>query len=113
MAEVTYTQSQTIDNHTLVTWTGVTEADTFQPYPVGPRYSHRVVQIGGTFGGATAVLKGSNDNTTYATLKDMHGTAISTTSAALSEVAEHPLYLKPEASGGVSQSLTVQLLLRR
>lgn len=113
MAEIAYTQSRTSNGDTLITWTGVTEADTFQALQLGGTVSHLFIQIGGTFGGATVVVNGSNDDSVYGILTDQSATAISATSALVSSIYEKPLYIQPSASGGTSQSLTVKLLLRR
>lgn len=113
MAEIAYTQSRTSNGDTLVTWTGVTEADTFQALEIGGTVSHLFIQIGGTFGGATAVVYGSNDGSEYALLTDQSGSAWGATSVLVSSIYEKPLYFLPEASGGTGQSLTVKLLLRR
>lgn len=60
----------------------------------------RSVQIGGTFGGATVTIEGSNDGTTYFTLNDIQGSAISKTSAALEGIAEVAKYIRPKVTGG-------------
>lgn len=103
--------------HTIVaTWTGVTQADTFTP--VGPRwadYSDRSVQMVGTFGGATVVLKGSNDGTNYEPLTDPQGNAISKTlsGTTIEAVTEATLFVQPTHSGGTGETMAVILVMRR
>ena len=62
---------------------------------------------GATFGGATAVLEGSDDGVTYFTLKDRYGTAVSTTTAARFDVENVPMHIRPRTSGGTGTALTV------
>jgi len=112
MAEIAHSLTRVGENHRLITWENVTEADTFQPFENARNIRSAVLQIGGTFGAATVVLNGSNDNTVYAGLSDHNAAAISSTAASINYVQESPLYFKPSASGGLAQSLTVKLLLR-
>ena len=78
-----------------------------------PRYAPLVslvtasVQVGGTFGGATVVLQGSNDGVTYATLKDFQGNNISFTSAGYAEFSSGAAFIKPSISGGTGDSINV------
>lgn len=65
------------------------------------------VQVGGTFGGATVVLQGSNDGVTYATLKDLQGNNISFTSAGYAEFSSGAAFIKPSISGGTGDSINV------
>jgi len=70
------------------------------------------VQIVGTFGGATVKLQVSNDNSTYFDMKDLGGSAISTTSAAFFEFTTAGVYLRPAISGGTADAVDVILTLR-
>lgn len=113
MAEIAHTALATQNGDTLYTWASVTETDTFEPLELtSKRFRSLCIQVGGTFGGATVVVNGSNDDTTYAGLDDQAGTAISVTAAAVKNIGDFPLYVKPVASGGTGQSLTVKLLVR-
>lgn len=104
--------SQVGDRGALVwTWAAVTESDTFAALDL-QEYEAVAVEFTGTFGGATAILQGAVLSN-YATLKDGSGTDISKTSAAWQTVGQQTRYVKPSASGGTSQSLTVTLLVRR
>lgn len=113
MAEITYTTTRDTGGGVLYTWASVTEADTFEPAEFTKKnFSSIAIQIGGTFGGATVVVNGSNDDSVYGGLSDLGGTAISVTAAALKSIGDKPLYIQPAASGGTSQSLTVKMLVR-
>lgn len=84
----------------LVTWTGLLNGDDGTPVQLGA-YSDRSVQFGGTFGaGGTIVLEGSNDGTTYFTLTDPQGSAISKGSASLEGVVEPTRYVRPRVTAG-------------
>jgi hypothetical protein len=65
------------------------------------------VQISGTLGGATIVLQGSNDGTTYATLKDLQGTNLSFTAAGYAEFTTGAAFIKPSISGGTGDSINI------
>lgn len=113
MAEISHTSTDLGDNR-LVVWENVTQADTFEALNLSQfEYKNQTLQIGGTFGGATIAVEGSNDDTVYAGLSDQNGTAISVTAAAIRGIGTDPAYIKPVATGGVGQSVTVKLLLRR
>jgi len=65
----------------------------------------KTVQLSGTFNGATAVLQGSMDGTTWFTLNDSEGNPISTTTATLRLITENPRYVRPVISGGTSAAI--------
>lgn len=96
-----------------VSWTPVTSADSFQLVKY-PEHTVRSIQVEGTFGSATVVLNGCNDNANFHGLNSVNGSAISLTSAGLKNIFENCPYLQPAASGGDgTQSLTVTLFLVR
>ena len=98
----------------VVTWALLTAANAAGTRIEMPGSSDRCVQIDGTFDTATVVLQGSNDGTTYFTLTDPQGNAISKTAAALEQVSELTRFIRPSTSGGGgSQSVNVRLLLKR
>lgn len=68
--------------------------------------------IGVTFGGATAVLEGSEDNVTYFVCKDVFGNNVSTAVAARFDLENVPQFLRPRTSGGTGTALTVILTSR-
>lgn len=93
------------------TWTPLGNADTGTPEELS-RYPNKSVQIGGTFGGATVVLEGSDDGITYATVKDITGALVSGTSAARFDVVDIPYFIRPRTSGGSGTAAFVILTSR-
>ena len=92
----------------IITWETLTESDTAASYsPNGLQSYAGSIQVVGTFGGATVVLQGSNDNTNWVDLSDPNGTAISFTAAGAAEFATAMAYIRPSASGGTSQDLDI------
>ena len=79
------------------------------PTPTG---IHGFFQVEGTFGGATAKLQGSNDNTNWADL-DVAGTAtaLAHTAAGGSEFVASCRYIRPLVTGGTSEDLNVYISL--
>ena len=100
-------------NHTrrIATWTGETTAANASIPRYAPLVSLAVssVQVSGTFGGATVVLQGSNDGTTYTTLKDLQGNSLSFTSAGYAEFSSGAAFIKPSISGGTGDSLNISV----
>jgi hypothetical protein len=77
-------------------------------------FADRSVQITGTPDGATLKFQGSNDLSTFVSLTDPQGNAIEKTAAALEQVMENTLTVKPVVTGaGVSTDLDVTLIARR
>ncbi len=95
----------------LVTWTPVTESDTFGPVFL-PEYADKSVHVTGTFGSCTLAVHGSNDGVNYAALNDASSTVIGIQSDKIKQVLENTAYVKPIATGGSAQSLTVAMLFR-
>lgn len=113
MATITPTRATAAHNVSTVTWTGIATGDTINsdlPGSLDPAFG--AVQISGTFGGATVTLTGSNDGTTFSTLKDKTGTAISMTSAGAAEFSTAMVYIKPGISGGTGDSVDVVVSFR-
>jgi len=78
-------------------------------------YQDRSVQITGTFGaGGSVSIRGSNDGgTTWATLTDPLGNALTFTSTGLKQITELPEYIAPFVTAGDgTTALTVDLLAR-
>lgn len=92
-----------------VSWAALTEADTAASIEITALDGKATYQVTGTFGGATITLQGSHDDTTFFTVTDSFGTAVSLTAAAGGALAGLPPYVKPVASGGSSQSLNIFL----
>lgn len=102
------------DGVILFLWEGLLNTDTGQPVEaVG--HADRTAQIVGTFSvGGTCVIEGSLDGTTYATLTDPQGNAISKTAAAIEMVAELTRYIRPNITAGDgSTDIDVYCLVRR
>ncbi len=111
-----------ITNVHQVIWSGLDSDDSGVPVKFA-KYSDKTVQIYGTFGAAGSVtLQGSNDprcdaahpdhaNAVYSTLTDPQANAITKTSAAIEEVLENPLWIRPLVTGGDgTTSITVNLV---
>jgi hypothetical protein len=76
-------------------------------------YQDRTVQVLGTFGSGTVVIQGSNDDgTTWATLTDPLGNALSFTSAGMKQITELPQYIRPSVTGGTNSAIDVYLHMR-
>ena len=102
----TLTQPDKIAGVNVATWDAVTENDEAEAR-IFPYKADKTVQVGGTLGGSTVTLKGSNDGVTYFTLTDPEGTELSFAEPGLKQILENPVYLKPEFSGGAGQSAKV------
>ncbi len=110
MSAIGYTFKDTYLGKTVI-WTPVTEADTFVAFQASG-YADKSVQVTGTMGSATVLLKGSNDGTNYAGLTDPQGNAISfTTNTVIKQIEEATLWIQPTHSGGSSESVTVTVFM--
>ena len=77
------------------------------------QWSDRSVQLNGTWGGGTVVWEGSNDSgTTWFTLNDAQGSALTKTADGLKTVVEVTELARPRATVGVT-SVTVSCVARR
>jgi len=113
----TVTSIDTFGDHChIVAWSGLTSAttDTGSPLEMGGS-ADRSIQITGTFGaGGTLLFEGSNDGTTYATLTDPQGNALSITAAKIETVMELCRFVRPRISAGDgTTSLVCTMFLRR
>lgn len=106
--------SRGVDQVYKFTWTLTTADPTGDP--IDGRYAEwadRTMYALGTWGGATAVMEGG-DGTTYLSLTDPQGTAISKTADAIEVVTEVPEYSRPRLSSvGVGAAVTVTVIARR
>ncbi len=99
VAQVTTFPFESSQDVAVTTWSNLLAADDGEP--VRPAvYSHRSVQVAGTFGGASVTIGGSNDGVTYHALSDAQGNALTLTAAALKAIVELPIFLKPRVFGG-------------
>lgn len=97
-----------------VFWETLTSADTVGSAVQLWGAADRSVHVVGTFGSATVVLQGSNDNSNWVTLTDPLGAAISFTTTGLKQVSEITRYIRPSTSGGDgTQDVDVYVLARR
>jgi hypothetical protein len=98
----------------VITWTPITAANNVGNALEMPGSSDRSVQLDGTWDSGTVVLQGSNDGTTWFTLTDPQGNAISKTSNALEAISELTRYIRPSSSGGGgSHSVSCRVLLKK
>ena len=96
-----------------VTWADIVTGDTLTAFPVAAQAAVAgAVQFGGTFGGATIGLQVSNDGTTYFDMRDLGGTVISATAAALFEFTTAAMYIRPVITGGAANAVDVTVVLR-
>lgn len=96
-----------------VSWVGAATGDTIVSFePPKQSGAFAAVQFTGTFGSATVVLQGSNDGTNYVTLKDVNGTDISATAAAMFEFSTACRFLRVGISGGTGDDVDTTLTLR-
>lgn len=63
-------------------------------------FSDKTVQVSGTLSGASVIIEGSNDGTNWYPCSDLQGDLINIVSPGLTLVAENPLYIRPNVSGG-------------
>ena len=99
--------SENSGNVQIVTWTGLTTDDTGQPWRRND-YTDKCVTITGDFGsGATVTMQGSNDGTNWFSLTDPQANAIAKTAAAMEQILENPVWIRPSVSGGTSPDLDI------
>lgn len=107
---------QGMNNIKRVQWAALVNGDAGDA--IGPdlaAWSDRSIQVAGTFGASGNVLwEGSNDGTNWATLNAPQGTALAWTAAAIKQVLEGALFMRPRVTAGdgtTSLIVTVQLRL--
>lgn len=106
---------ENIGRYQRITWVLANGQDG-APLAAGEDFADRSVQVLGTFGaGGTVVFEGSNDDgTTYATLDDNTGTALSLTAAKLKAIATLAHKMRPRVTAGDgTTALTVVCFIRR
>lgn len=101
------------DQSHVVTWTGLLAGDTGEPLEM-PSWADRSIQVNGTFAAAQVNIEGSNNSSSYATLNDLQGTAITFTTEKIEGVSEITRLIRPRVVGGDgTTSLTVTILIRK
>lgn len=115
MATISPTTAVSAKGVVTITWAGVSTADTMTAVQLaddGAEFA--ACQMTGTWGSATVTLAGSEDDTTYLTVKDRTGTAVSATAnARFDNISTAAKYLKPASTGGTADNVDVVLTLRR
>ena len=100
----------TIDT-TRIKWEAIPNGNVGDGVELGS-YSDRTVQVVGTFGsGGSVSIQGSNDGgTTWATLTDQAGSALTFTSTGLRQILQLPHMIRPNVTAGDgTTSLTVYI----
>jgi hypothetical protein len=89
-----------------VTWSGIAQTDTTQPFSFGGQYPDKTVSVQGTFGaGATVSIMGSNDGINYVKLNDSRGEGnpldfLTAGGTEIRTVLESPYYVRVDLAGG-------------
>lgn len=96
-----------------VSWGPLVSGDDGASVELPSNYQDRTVQIVATFGDGTVTLQGSNDGSNFVTLKDINGTTISKTAAALEQVGVNSRHVKPAFSGTTGTACTVTMFVKR
>ena len=113
MAEITETYPESIaGDQGTVLWKTVTCGDTGRAVELKD-FNDNTVQVTGTFNSQTLTIQGSNDNTTWFTLKLFTGVVAEFTEAGGGLIAEAPRYIRPSFSGSTGGELDVYLQLRK
>jgi hypothetical protein len=89
-----------------VTWSGIAQTDTTQPFSFGGAFPDKTVSVGGVFGaGATVSIMGSNDGVTYVKLNDSRGEGnpldfLTAGGNDMRTILENPFYIRVDLAGG-------------
>lgn len=111
MATTTF-KSTLISKGTLQTIWTITGTNDGQPESP-QQYYRRSVQVTGTFGGGTILIEGSDDGgTTWSTLSDYQGIALSFTAAGIKPIQELTQLIRPRASIAVTSCVVTLVSLR-
>lgn len=87
-------------NSRFIVWDTLAQGDSGFPLE-GPNLSDKTFVLSGTYGGATVTIEGSNNNSTWVTLKDPFGDPYSYTTGNKCEIIlQNPRYLRPNVTGG-------------
>lgn len=103
MAVVNFTNAA----NQLFTYIGLSASDTGQPIFLdggqGLLLNVQAFSGGGTgFNAGTLTIQVSNDNTNWATIKDIHGTDATFTAAGIYELSTGAQYLRPSCDASIS-----------
>lgn len=110
MATITHSQynGQAGSNTVTVLWETMGNDDTGTAVQIAP-WADRTISAQGTFGSATVTLQGSEDNSTWRTLDDNTGTAITFTADGSKVIAQNPRYIRVTTAGGTGTDLDVYI----
>ena len=113
MAVPSFTRTADLPGRTVMhTWT-LTTADHTGEAMETPGTSDRTVTATGTWGGATFIMEGSNDNAVFLPLTDNGNTAISMTTNGIEVILQNPRYIRPRLSAvGAGATVVVQVFSR-
>lgn len=98
-----------------VNWLLIPVSTVGDPDTLHQDFADRCVQVTGTFGaGGSVTIQGSNDDgTTWSTLKDAFGTALTFTSAGIAQITELPQYIRPSVTAGDgTTAINVRIFMR-
>lgn len=111
MATIQHLTTNIVGDTMRVTWPTMATGDVGSQVDA-PEHLFKEVQVLGTFGGATVTIEGSLDGgTTWATLNDPQGNALTFTSARLERVQESTARVRPSVAAGAA-SVTVVMILK-
>jgi hypothetical protein len=117
MATVNFTRDPSTGAGVGIKWTPLTTTNADGQAFDTLDFADISLQVLGTFGaGGTLLIEGCNQATptTWATLNDPQGNALSITAAKMEQLLEMPRWLRPRVSAGDgTSSLTVELWARR
>jgi len=121
MADISPTVTRSIDpdNGTTVkvTWNALAGVGGSNNVGVATKmlgFADRCVEVRGTFDGSIVVLEGSNGGTSYFTLTNPAGSALSFSAAGLKQVVERPQFVRPNVSNnGNNAAIVVDLVMCR
>jgi len=96
----------------VILWANMKSGDVGRSLDISNQ-SDRTIQVTGTFSGASATLKGSNNpgpSPLYDTLRDPFNSLLVFTGEDLKQILEVPHRVRPEISGGdLNTNLTVRI----
>lgn len=81
-------------------WEGLLNTDDGSPFSDGA-LGDKCVHVFGTFGvGGAILVEGGNNGTTFKTLTDPQGAAVSFTAEGVKQIIENPKWIRPRVTGG-------------
>jgi len=89
------------DRTGLVSWIGLLNGDDGAAVAIGRHYDKSVQVVGTPGAGLVLKIQGSNDGgVTFSDLNDIAGVVISFSAAGIELIAEDPLLIRPNITGG-------------